>query len=83
MVVRLCGVVGEIPPFVIHISNGGPEAGYRTMSGGQFDWGGHLLKSNGGARRLPWHGRKSCCKCKGIRQLDCESDNSSRYESRS
>ena len=23
------------------------------MSGGQFDWGGRLLKSNGGAQRFP------------------------------
>ena len=30
------------------------------MSGGQFDWGGRLLKSNGGAQRFPQHGQKSC-----------------------
>ena len=29
------------------------------MSGGQFDWGGRLPKSNGGAQRLPQCGRKS------------------------
>jgi hypothetical protein len=53
------GVVGEIPPFVIHVSNACPEAGMRTLSGGQFDWGGRLLKRNGGARRFSFHGRKS------------------------
>ena len=31
----------------------------RTVSGGQFDWGGRLLKSNGGARRFPQNGWKS------------------------
>ena len=29
------------------------------MSGGQFDWGGRLLKSNGGAQRVPQNGWKS------------------------
>ena len=29
------------------------------MSGGQFDWGGRLLKSNGGAQRFPQPGQKS------------------------
>ena len=51
MVARLCRVVGEIPPFASYISNGIHETGYWTMSGGRFDWGGRLLKSNGGARR--------------------------------
>ena len=27
------------------------ESGRGTMAAGQFDWGGLLLKSNGGARR--------------------------------
>ncbi len=35
-----------------------------TVSGGQFDWGGRLRKSNGGVQRLPQHGRKSCKECK-------------------
>ena len=52
------------------------------MSGGQFDWGGRLLKSNGGAQRFPQDGWKSSIECKGIRELDCETDMSSRYESR-
>ena len=29
------------------------------MSGRQFDWGGRLLKGNGGAQRFPQRGRKS------------------------
>ncbi len=54
----------------------------RTVSGGQFDWGGRLLKSNGGARRFPQNGWKSFEERKGIRELDCKRDNSSRDESR-
>ena len=34
-------------------------AGVGTMAGGQFDWGGRLLKGNGGAQRLPQRGRES------------------------
>ena len=52
------------------------------MSGGEFDWGGRLRKSIRGARRFPQDGRKPSAECKGIRELDCESDGSSRYESR-
>ena len=53
-----------------------------TVSGGQFDWGGRLLKSNGGAQRFPQCGRKSHGECKGKRELDCETNKSSRDESR-
>ena len=52
------------------------------MSGGQFDWGGSLLKSNGGVQRFPQIGRKSIKEYIGIRELDCETNKSSRYESR-
>ena len=54
------------------------ETGFGTVSGGQFDWGGRLLKSNGGAQRLAQIGWKSIVECKGKSQLDCESYNSSR-----
>ena len=54
----------------------------RTVSGGQFDWGGRLRKSNGGAPRYPQYGWKSYNECKGIRVLDCETYKSSRDESR-
>ena len=58
------------------------EAGRLTVSGGQFDWGGHLLKGNGGVQRFPQAGRKSAVECKGRRELDCETYKSSRDESR-
>ena len=59
------------------------EAGRGTVIGGRFDWGGRLLKGNGGARRSPRGGWKSSYECKGTRRLDCEIDISIRYESRS
>ena len=83
MAVRLRGVTGEIPPLMNGVSNGCHEAGVRTTVGRRFDWGGRLLKSNGGARRSPRGGWKSPYECKGTRRLDCETDRSSRYESRS
>ena len=60
----------------------GRESGRGTLLGGQFDWGGRLLKSNGGAQRFPQVGRKSTIECKGTRELDCETYKSSRCESR-
>ena len=54
------------------------ETGFGTLSGGQFDWGGRLPKSNGGAQRLAQHGRKSCIECNSIRALDWEADMPSR-----
>ena len=83
MAVRLRGVTGEIPTLMDEISNPRHEAGAGTMLGGRFDWGGRLPKSNGGARRSPRGGWKSSYECKGTRRLDCETDMSSRYESRS
>ena len=58
------------------------ESGIGTLSGGQFDWGGRLPKSNGGAQRYPQLGWKSSAECKGIREFDCETYKSSRDESR-
>ena len=60
----------------------GHESGRGTVLGGQFDWGGRLLKSNGGVQRFPQNGWKSFIERKGIRELDCETYKSSRYESR-
>ena len=54
-----------------------------TMFGGQFDWGGSLQKGNAGAQGLAQRGWTSRSKGKAISQLDCESDGSSRDESRS
>ncbi len=51
------------------------------MSGGQFDGGGRLLKSNGGALRFPQAVRKSVVECKRIRELDCKANKPSRNES--
>ena len=36
----------------------------------QFDWGGRLLKGNGGAQRFSQTGRKSVVERKGIRGPD-------------
>ena len=53
-----------------------------TVPGRQFDWGGRLRKSNGGVPRFPQVGRKPTNECKGRRELDCETDGSSRFERR-
>ena len=58
------------------------ESGLGTVSVGQFDWGGRLLNSNGGAQRFPQAGRKSAIECKGRRKLNCKGDIPRRYESR-
>jgi hypothetical protein len=58
------------------------EAGVGTVSGGQFDWGGRLRKSNGGAQRLAQAEWKPAEECKGRSQLDCEANKPSRDESR-
>ena len=76
------GVALGIPPLNYLTSNLLPLSGRRTVSGGQFDWGGRLPKSNGGAQRFPQIGRKSIKECNGIRELDCETYKSSSYESR-
>ena len=44
----------------------GRETGRGTMSGGQFDWGGRLLKRNGGVQRL------GCSPIKAVRELGSE-----------
>ena len=54
----------------------------RTVSGGQFDWGGRLRKGNGGVQRFPQRGQKSREEYKGRRELNCETYRSSRCESR-
>ena len=76
------GVALGIPPLNYLTSNLLPLSGRRTVSGGQFDWGGRLPKSNGGAQRFPQIGRKSIKECNGIRELDCKTYKSSRCESR-
>ena len=58
------------------------ESGDGTVAGGEFDWGGRLLKCNGGVQRFPQAVWKAAAECKGIRELDCETYKSSRDESR-
>ena len=59
----------------------GRESGRGTLLGGQFDWGGRLQKSNGGAQSLAQHGRKSCTERKRRSQVDCDTDGWSSNES--
>ena len=77
---------GVEPPVKYHpcsVRGSNPLCGIaETVAGGQFDWGGRLLKGNGGAQRSPQHGRQPCVECKGIRGPDCEADRPSRGESR-
>ena len=73
---------GGILPLLHEPSNPHLETRWETVSDGQFDWGGRLLKCNGGAQRFPQSGWKSFEECKGRRELDCETDKSSRDESR-
>ncbi len=43
----------EIPAFRNCDTNSKPLPGLGTVAGWQFDWGGRLLKSNGGVPRYP------------------------------
>ena len=63
-------------------SNLWPGSGTGTVLDGQFDWGGRLQKSNGGVQRFPQNGWKPFEEYKGRREPDCETDRSSRDESR-
>ena len=58
------------------------ESGRVTVTDGQFAWGESLLKCNEGVQRSPQDGWQSSLECIGIRRLNCESDRTSRYESR-
>ena len=69
-------------PDSTEVLTGCHDSGDRTLLGGQFDWGGRLLKSNGGAQRFPQNGRKSFQECKGRREPDCDTYKWSRDESR-
>ena len=76
------GVDVGIPLLCDRGSNLVSRTGTGRVSGGQFDWGGRLPKSNGGAQRFPQNGWKSFEECNGIRELNCETNKSSRCESR-
>ena len=58
------------------------ESGKLTVTDGQFAWGESRLKCNDGVQRFPQDGWQSSVECIGIRKLNCETDMSSRYESR-
>ena len=70
-------------PCFVGILTWAPESGLGTLSGGQFDWGGRLLKGNGGAQRFPQRDWQSGVECNGKSVLNCETDKSSRCGSRS
>ena len=72
---RLASSFPCLPP-ILYVMDQNP------LSGGQFDWGGRLPKSNGGAQRFSQYGRKSYEECKGKRELDCKTYRSSKDESR-
>ena len=76
------GVGVGIPLLCDRGSNLVSRTGTGRVSGGQFDWGGRLPKSNGGAQRFPQNGWKSFVECNGRRELNCETYKSSRCESR-
>ena len=67
MSASLRGGVGGILPWLCWLSNPHHLSWWETVSGGQFDWGGRLLKGNGGAQRFPQNGWKSFIECKGIK----------------
>ena len=69
-------------PYLTRLLTHGRESGQETMPDGQFDWGGYLQNCNGGVQRFPQRGRQSRVERKGIRELNCETYKSSRYESR-
>ena len=58
------------------------ETGNGTVSAGQFYWGGILPKSNGGVRRCVQLGLQPSVECMGINAPNCETNKSSRCESR-
>ena len=72
------GAIVGIPPLCCWASNQRPLSGRGTMPDGEFDWGGRLRKGIGGAQRFPQNGWKPFEECKDRRELDCETDGSSR-----
>ena len=69
-------------PYLTRVLTYSCESSWGTMPDGQFDWGGFLQNGNGEVQRYPQCGRQSHVERKGIRVLDCETNKSSRYESR-
>ena len=73
----------EIPPLLALRSNLRSISGRGTLSGGEFDWGGRLQNGNGGVQRSAQPDWKPGGECIGISGLDCKTNKSNRYESRS
>ena len=69
-------------PFNIKVLTIALESGHETLSVGQFDWGGRLLKSNGGVQRFAQNGRKPFEEYKGISELNCKTYKLRRVEIR-
>ena len=69
-------------PCDIGILTCGSESSRGTLLGGQFDWGGRLLKSNGGVSKgsLSLNGNQAK-ECKRRSEPNCETDGSSSNES--
>ena len=59
-------------PGLVWLLTATSESWSRTVSVGQFDWGGLLQKSNGGAQWYLQPGWQSGIERKGRRVLDCE-----------
>ena len=78
----LRGVTSEIPPCVVRCPHCEWNTHSRTVAGRQFDWGGRLRKSNGGARKVgSARTVLALLECNGRSQPDGETDGSSRHES--
>ena len=69
-------------PFNIKVLTIALESGHGTLSVGQFDWGGRLLKSNGGVQRFAQNGRKPFAEYKGKSELNCKTYKLRRVERR-
>ena len=69
-------------PFNIKVLTIALESGHGTLSVGQFDWGGRLLKSNGGVQRFAQNGRKPFAEYKGRSELNCKTYKLRRVEIR-
>ena len=78
----VCRAIVGIPLLLYWNSNALPLPGKRTVSDGQFDWGGRLPKRNGGAQRSAQNGRQPFAERKSTSGLDCEAHKPSRDESR-
>ena len=78
----LRGAISEIPPCVVRRPHHGKNTLSGTVAGRQFDWGGRLRNSNGGARKVgSARTVLALIECNGRSQPDGETDGSSRHES--